>query len=92
MTISGLSSLVCRYYDAVIDMLSEDGETCTVTFDGYGTTVIVKVCILTRVSFVELLVSFSHFFHFLILISRWRRPGNEARSHPDDVNLSVAGG
>jgi len=32
-----------RYYNAVIDMLSEDGETCTVTFDGYGTTVIVKV-------------------------------------------------
>jgi len=35
-------------------MLSEDGETCTVTFDGYGTTVIVKVCILTRVSFVDI--------------------------------------
>ena len=34
---------VIRYYNAVIDMLSEDGETCTVTFDGYGTTVIVKV-------------------------------------------------
>ena len=43
VTVSPLSSLVCRYYDAVIDMLSEDGETCTVTFDGYGTTVIVKV-------------------------------------------------
>lgn len=53
---------MCRYYDAVIDMLSEDGETCTVTFDGYGTTVIVKVMYPHHSEFggytVELLVSF----------------------------------
>lgn len=63
--LSLLSSLVCRYYDAVIDMLSEDGETCTVTFDGYGTTVIVKVMYPHQSEFrgytVELLVSFSCF-------------------------------
>lgn len=32
-----------RYYNAVVDMLSGDGETCTVTFDGYGSTVIVRL-------------------------------------------------
>lgn len=32
-----------RYFNAVIDMISDDGQTCTVTFDGYGTTEIVKV-------------------------------------------------
>ena len=35
--------LLCRYYNAVVDMLSGDGETCTVTFEGYGTTVIVRL-------------------------------------------------
>ena len=34
---------VCRYYNATVDMLSGDGETCTVTFEGYGTTVIVRL-------------------------------------------------
>ena len=34
---------VCRYYNAVVDMLSGDGDSCTVTFDGYGTTVIVRL-------------------------------------------------
>ena len=34
---------VVRYYNAVVAMLSEDGETCTVTFDGYGTTVITRL-------------------------------------------------
>lgn len=33
----------CRYYNAMVDMLSGDGETCTVTFEGYGTTVIVRL-------------------------------------------------
>ena len=32
-----------RHFNAVIDMISEDGQTCTVTFDGYGTTEIVRV-------------------------------------------------
>ena len=32
-----------RYYNATIDMIAADGETCTLTFDGYGTTVIVKL-------------------------------------------------
>lgn len=31
------------YFDAVIDMVSDDQQTCTVTFDGYGTTEIVRV-------------------------------------------------
>lgn len=37
--------IVCdfRYYNAVVDMLSGDGETCTVSFEGYGTTVIVRL-------------------------------------------------
>ena len=34
---------LCRYYNAVVDMLSGDGETCTVTFDGYGSTVISRL-------------------------------------------------
>ena len=34
---------LARYYNAVVDMLSGDGDTCTVTFDGYGTTVIVRL-------------------------------------------------
>ena len=34
---------VCRHYNAVVDMVSEDGETCTVTFDGYGSTEIIKL-------------------------------------------------
>ena len=40
----GLTPLHCRYYNAVIDMISEDKGTCSVTFEGYGTTEIVKVC------------------------------------------------
>lgn len=32
-----------KHYNAVIDMISDDGQTCTVTFDGYGTTEIVRV-------------------------------------------------
>lgn len=32
-----------RHFNAVIDMISEDGQTCTVTFDGYGTTEITRV-------------------------------------------------
>ena len=42
-----VNSLLCgRYYNAVIDMISEDKGTCSVTFEGYGTTEIVKVCVL----------------------------------------------
>ncbi len=32
-----------RYYNAVVDLVSEDGVTCSVTFDGYGTTEIVRL-------------------------------------------------
>lgn len=32
-----------RHFNAVIDMISEDGQTCTVTFDGYGTTEIARI-------------------------------------------------
>ena len=39
------SLVCCRYYNAVIDMISEDNGTCSVTFEGYGTTEIVKVSI-----------------------------------------------
>ena len=35
--------MLIRYYNAVVDMLSDDGESCTVTFDGYGTTVITRL-------------------------------------------------
>ena len=31
-----------RYYDAVVDMIGDDGDTCTVTFDGYSTTEVCK--------------------------------------------------
>lgn len=34
----------CRYYNAVIDMISADGESCTLTFEGYNTTEIVRLC------------------------------------------------
>ena len=34
-----------RYYNAVIDMISEENGTCSVTFEGYGTTEIVKVSV-----------------------------------------------
>ena len=37
-------SVLPRHYNAVIDMISEDKGTCSVTFEGYGTTEIVKVC------------------------------------------------
>lgn len=37
-----------RYYNAVIDMISADNGTCSVTFEGYGTTEIVKVCLLVQ--------------------------------------------
>ena len=39
------SYLLSRYYNAVIDMISEDKGTCSVTFEGYGTTEIVKVSV-----------------------------------------------
>ena len=42
-SVSPLHPRMSRYYNAVIDMIADDGETCSVTFDGYGTTVIVKV-------------------------------------------------
>ncbi len=32
-----------RYYNATIDMIAADSETCTLTFDGYGTTEIIKL-------------------------------------------------
>lgn len=32
-----------KYYNAVIDMISEDNGTCSITFEGYGTTDIVKL-------------------------------------------------
>jgi survival-of-motor-neuron-related-splicing factor 30 len=32
-----------KYFNAVIDMISEDNGTCSVTFEGYGTTEIVKL-------------------------------------------------
>lgn len=35
---------VIRYFDATIDMIAADGETCTLTFNGYNTTEIVKLC------------------------------------------------
>jgi len=34
--------LFCRYFDAMVDMISDDG-TCTVTFDTYGSTAIVML-------------------------------------------------
>lgn len=42
------SLLYCRYYNAVIDMISDDNGTCSVTFEGYGTTEIVKVYTYSR--------------------------------------------
>jgi hypothetical protein len=33
-----------RYYNAVIDIISIDGESCTLTFEGYNTTEIVRLC------------------------------------------------
>ena len=33
-----------RYYNARIDMISGDGESCTLTFEGYNTTEIVRLC------------------------------------------------
>ena len=32
-----------RYYNAIIDMISADGDSCTVTFEGYNTTEIVRL-------------------------------------------------
>ena len=32
-----------KYYDAVVDMIGDDGDTCTVTFDGYSTTEVCKL-------------------------------------------------
>ena len=43
--ISLCSYLLPRYYNAAIDMISEDKGTCSVTFEGYGTTEIVKVSV-----------------------------------------------
>ena len=37
------ASINIRHFNAVIDMISDDVQTCTVTFDGYGTTEIVRV-------------------------------------------------
>lgn len=34
---------LCRYYNAVIDIISADGESCTLTFEGYNTTEIVRL-------------------------------------------------
>lgn len=35
---------VHRYYNAVIDIISVDNESCTLTFEGYNTTEIVRLC------------------------------------------------
>ena len=37
------SLLICSYYDATIDRISDDGTTCTVTLEPFGNTEITKV-------------------------------------------------
>lgn len=32
-----------RRYGAIVEMLAEDGNTCSIKFDGYGTTIIAKL-------------------------------------------------
>ena len=39
-----VSSYLQRFYNATIDMISADGESCTLTFEGYSTTEIVRLC------------------------------------------------
>ena len=45
---------VCSYYNATIDMISDDLTTCTVSFESYGNTEIVKASILRIVRIASL--------------------------------------
>ncbi len=40
----GESCFLCRYYNATIDVISADNESCTLTFEGYNSTEIVRLC------------------------------------------------
>ncbi len=43
-TLARILCFLSRYYNAVIDMISTDGDSCTLTFEGYNTTEIVRLC------------------------------------------------
>lgn len=38
-----LPPLIYRYYGALVEVLSGDGATASVRFDGYGTTIFVRL-------------------------------------------------